>query len=111
MPERGLDRYLVKSLVHAASILHAFQSPGEVLRLRDVVERTGFGKGMCFRLLHTLHHCGFVEKIDERHYRLMAVIRPRKRFRIGTRRRDRTALSPGRCTRACFAQQNASASS
>ena len=83
MPERGLDRYLVKSLVHAASILQAFQSPGEVLRLRDVVERTGFGKVMCFRLLHTLHHCGFVEKIDERHYRLMAVIRPRKRFRIG----------------------------
>lgn len=83
MPQRALDRYLVKSLVHAASILQAFQSPGEVLRLRDVVERTGFGKGMCFRLLHTLHHCGFVEKIDERHYRLMAVIRPRKRFRIG----------------------------
>ena len=83
MPGRGLDRYLVKSLVHAASILQAFQSPGEVLRLRDVVERTGFGKGMCFRLLHTLHHGGFVEKIDERHYRLMAVIRPRKRFRIG----------------------------
>jgi ribose transport system substrate-binding protein len=83
MPDRGHDRYLVKSLVHAASILQAFQSPGEVLRLRDVVERTGFGKGMCFRLLHTLHHCGFVEKIDERNYRLMAVIRPRKRFRIG----------------------------
>jgi ribose transport system substrate-binding protein len=83
MPQRALDRYLVKSLVHAATILQVFQSPGEVLRLRDVVERTGFGKGMCFRLLHTLHHCGFVEKIDERHYRLMAVIRPRKRFRIG----------------------------
>jgi ribose transport system substrate-binding protein len=83
MPERALNRYLVKSLVHAATILQAFQSPGEVLRLRDVVERTGFGKGMCFRLLHTLHHCGFVEKIDERNYRLMAVIRPRKRFRIG----------------------------
>lgn len=83
MPETGPDRYLVRSLVHAAAILQAFQSPGEVLRLRDVVERTGYGKGMCFRLLHTLHHCGFVEKIDERHYRLMAVIRPRKRFRIG----------------------------
>ena len=83
MPERVRDRYLVKSLVHAAAILQAFQSPGEVLRLRDIVERTGFGKGMCFRLLHTLHHCGFVEKIDERHYRVMAVIRPRKRFRIG----------------------------
>jgi ribose transport system substrate-binding protein len=83
MPDRSHDRYLVKSLVHAATILQAFQTPGEDLRLRDVVERTGFGKGMCFRLLHTLHHCGFVEKIDEKHYRLMAVIRPRQRFRIG----------------------------
>ena len=83
MPERAVDRYLVQSLMHAASILHAFQSPSDVLRLRDIVERTGLGKGMCFRLLHTLHHCGFVEKIDERHYRLMAVIRPPKRFRIG----------------------------
>ena len=54
--------YIVKSLVHASTILQTFQSPGEVLRLRDIVERTGFGKGMCFRLLHTLHHCGFVEK-------------------------------------------------
>ena len=62
MPDRSHDRYLVKSLVHAATILQAFQTPGEDLRLRDVVERTGFGKGMCFRLLHTLHHCGFVEK-------------------------------------------------
>jgi ribose transport system substrate-binding protein len=83
MPTPPHDRYLVKALVHAAAILQAFQSPGEDLRLRDVVERTGFGKGMCFRLLHTLHHCGFVEKIDDKHYRLMAVIRPRKRFRIG----------------------------
>jgi ribose transport system substrate-binding protein len=83
MPDRGRDPYIVKSLVHASSILEAFQTPGEVLRLRDIVERTGHGKGMCFRLLHTLHHCGFVEKIDERRYRLMAVIRPRKRFRIG----------------------------
>jgi ribose transport system substrate-binding protein len=83
MPERGRDPYLVKSLVHAARILEAFQSPGEVLRLRDIVERTAYGKGMCFRLLHTLHHCGFVEKIDERRYRIMAEIRPRKRFRIG----------------------------
>ncbi len=75
--------YIVKSLVHASKILQTFQSPGEVLRLRDIVERTGFGKGMCFRLLHTLHHCGFVEKVDERRYRLTADFRPRKRFRIG----------------------------
>jgi IclR helix-turn-helix domain len=109
MPDRGLDRYLVKSLVHAASILQAFQSPGEVLRLRDVVERTGFGKGMCFRLLHTLHHCGFVEKTDERHYRLMAVIRPRKRFRIGyaSQGQDSSFQETGREATCAVVGQNA----
>src|SRR5215510_5107322 len=75
--------YIVKSLVHASKILQTFQSAGEVLRLRDVVERTGLGKGMCFRLLHTLHHCGFVEKVDELRFRMTAEIRRRKRYRIG----------------------------
>src|SRR5687768_17963459 len=83
MPDRGHDRYLVKSLVHAAAILQAFQSPGEVLRLRDVVERTGFGKGMCFRLLHTLDRCGFLDRVDESRYRLACELRRRTKYRIG----------------------------
>ncbi len=41
MPDRGRDPYIVKSLVHAAKILEAFASSGEVLRLRDIVKRTG----------------------------------------------------------------------
>jgi ribose transport system substrate-binding protein len=45
--------------------------------------RTGFNKGMCFRLLYTLHYCGLVEKVDKHHYRLTAEIRRRKRYRIG----------------------------
>ena len=77
------DRYIVKALVHASEILDAFESSGEVLRLRDVVRRTGFSKGMCFRLLHTLHHCGFIEKVDELRFRMTAEIRRRKRYRIG----------------------------
>ena len=77
------DAYLVKSLVHASDILWVFQHPGEGLRLRDVMDRTGFGKGMCFRLLYTLRHCGFVEKVDGQRYRLTSEIRRRKRYRIG----------------------------
>lgn len=77
------DRYVIKSIVHATTLLGAFESAGEVLRLRDLVTRTRFSKGMCFRLLHTLHQCGFVEKIDERHYRLTSEIRRRRRYRIG----------------------------
>ena len=77
------DRYLVKSLVHASEILWAFQHSGEALRLRDVMDRTGFGKGMCFRLLYTLHHCGFLEKVEGNRYRPTSEVRRRKRYRIG----------------------------
>src|SRR5262249_11850479 len=55
----------------------------EVVRLRDLVERTRFTKGLCFRLLYTLHHCGFVEKIDGRRYRLACDVRRRRQYRIG----------------------------
>ena len=76
-------RYIVQSVVHASEILHAFTSRGETLRLRDLVERTGYSKGLCFRLLHTLHHCGLLEKIDESRYRLIAEIQRPKKHRIG----------------------------
>ena len=76
-------RYIVQSVVHASQILRAFASRGEVLRLREVVQRTGYSKGLCFRLLHTLHHCGLVEKVDESRYRLIAELRRRKKYRIG----------------------------
>ena len=77
------DGYLVKSLVHASEILWAFHHPGEGLRLRDVMDRTGFGKGMCFRLLYTLRHLGFIAKTDGNRYRLTSEIRRRKQYRIG----------------------------
>ena len=77
------DIYLIKSVVHASDVLSAFQHTGETLRLRDVMDRTGFGKGMCFRLLYTLQHCGFLEKADATRYRLTSEVRRRRRFRIG----------------------------
>jgi ribose transport system substrate-binding protein len=77
------EPYVVQAVVHAAAVLGAFHSRGESLRLRDVVERTGLGKGLCFRLLRTLHHCGLVEKVDETRYRLVYSVHPRKRRRIG----------------------------
>ncbi len=83
MPRSTPEPYIVRSVVHASQILGAFQSPAEVLRLRDVVQRTGFGKGLCFRLLHTLHHCGLLEKVDASRYRLVSEMRRRKRYRLG----------------------------
>jgi ribose transport system substrate-binding protein len=64
-------------------VLEAFQSAGDVLRLRDVVTRTGYNKGMCFRLLYTLHQCGFLDKVGENHYRLASEVRRRRLYRIG----------------------------
>src|SRR5262249_1537437 len=75
--------YLIKSLVHASQVLAAFRSEGEILRLRDVVARTGFNKSMCFRLLYTLHACGFLEKVGENQYRAVSDIRPNRRYRVG----------------------------
>ncbi|HEX8775151.1 MAG TPA: substrate-binding domain-containing protein [Pyrinomonadaceae bacterium] len=79
----GHSRYVVKSLVHASEVLSAFRDKGEVLQLKDIVARTGFNKGMCFRLLYTLHMCGFVEKVAVNQYRLMSDMRPSRRYRIG----------------------------
>jgi len=77
------SRYVVKSVVHASRVLEAFNSSGDVLRLRDIVIRTGFSKGMCFRLLYTLHQCGFVDKVGENEYRLASEVRRRRLYRIG----------------------------
>jgi ribose transport system substrate-binding protein len=77
------NRYLVKSVVHASEVLGAFQSRGEVLRLREVVQRTGFNKGLCFRFLYTLHECGFLEKVGDNQYRLISEKRPARSYRIG----------------------------
>jgi ribose transport system substrate-binding protein len=83
-PRRAVhDLYLVKSLVHGSQVLWAFHDAGETLRLRDVMDRTGFAKGMCFRLLYTLRHCGFVEKVDNNRYRLTTDVRRRTKYRIG----------------------------
>lgn len=83
MGRTNRNRYVVKSLVHASEILASFQSKGEVLRLKDIVARTGFKKGMCFRLLYTLRMCGFIEKVSEHQFRLVSETRPSRRYRIG----------------------------
>jgi ribose transport system substrate-binding protein len=83
MPGPNHDRYMVKSLVHASQLLACFNGPGEVLRLRDVVLRTGMPKGMCFRLLYTLHECGFLEKSGQNSYHSVVEVRRRRTYRIG----------------------------
>ena len=94
MPKSAGAPYVVKSVVHASQVLRSFQSPGEALRLRDVVERTGLGKGPCFRLLHTLHHIELVEKVDATRYWLTAETGRRRRHRIGYAAQDQGTSFP-----------------
>jgi ribose transport system substrate-binding protein len=77
------DRYLVESVVRACDVVEAFKSEGELLRIRDVSQRTGLGGTTALRLVYTLERRGLLERVGSHQYRLK--IRPlkRTRFRIG----------------------------
>jgi ribose transport system substrate-binding protein len=77
------DQYLIKSIVSASEVLRSFESQGQALRLKQIIERTGFTKPKTYRLLYTLERCGFVERTADRLYR--ATVRPRapRKFKIG----------------------------
>ena len=85
-----------------------FQDTGESLRLRDVMHRTGFGKGMCFRLLYTLQ--ALRPRREGREQPLSADRRnppPEKATASATPRRGRTAPSRAKCRPASCAPPNA----
>lgn len=77
------SRYMVRAIVRAAEVLMAFETPGEVLHLRDVVSRTGLDRATAFRLLHTLTACGFLEKLGTNQYGGAIQLRRRMKYRIG----------------------------
>src|SRR6476646_9831662 len=70
------DPYLVKSIVHCSRVLSSFRSAGEALALKEIVQRSGLPKTMCFRLLYTLEKCGMVDKVSTNLYQ--AIMRPSK---------------------------------
>lgn len=76
-------RYMVRAIVRAAAVLTAFETPGEVLHLRDVVNRTALDRATAFRLLHTLSQCGFLEKVGVNRYASPIQLRRRTKCRIG----------------------------
>jgi ribose transport system substrate-binding protein len=77
------DRYLIQSIANAAQVLNVFTSHAEMLRLQQVVERSGLSKAKTFRLLYSLQRFGFVEKTDAKLYRALTKPAAAKRFRIG----------------------------
>jgi ribose transport system substrate-binding protein len=87
----GRGRYIVKSVVHASAVLESFHSPGEVLGLREVVSRSGLTKGMCFRLLYTMHECGLLDRVGENQYWLAFSPGRHRKFRIGYADQDQSS--------------------
>lgn len=61
------DRYVIRSVVHAMRVMHSFNS-AEALQLKDVVERSGLSKGVAFRAVQTLVHCGVLHKVGPNRY-------------------------------------------
>jgi len=75
--------YTIRSVARAAATLKAFSSPGEVLLLRAVVERTQLDKGTVFRLLETLVETGLIVRVGKQGYRSNLHPIHTRRFRIG----------------------------
>jgi len=77
------DPYFIQSVAHAADVLRAFSTPSEILRLRDVVSRTTYSKGIAFRLLYTLEKTGLVEKVGVNQYRSTVQQCRTRKYKIG----------------------------
>ena len=75
--------YLLDGVLRACDLVRAFHYDGEVLRLRDLVERTGINKTTAFRVLASLERGGLIEKTGRGSYRAAVKALRRRRYRIG----------------------------
>jgi len=80
---RDSSKYAVQSVQRAFELLRAPRYQGEILHLRDMVERTQLNKTTAFRLLQTLQMTGAVECTGVDQYRVLVSMKQRARFRIG----------------------------
>ncbi len=70
-------------LIRACQILRCFQSEGEVLRVRDIVRRTGLHKATVSRLLAKLSDAGMLQRSELRGYTSLVRFVTATGFRIG----------------------------
>src|SRR6476646_6440715 len=82
-PATGESTDLVQSVQRACQILKSFRSEGEVLRLRELVLRTGLHKATASRLLRTLEREGLVERVGDERFRARIRVPSIRRYRIG----------------------------
>ena len=60
---------LVAAVLHACDVLEAFKTETELLRIKDVADRTGLSRPTALRLLYTLERRGLVERVGRFQYR------------------------------------------
>jgi ribose transport system substrate-binding protein len=77
------DIYEIEAVRRACELLKAFESDEEVLRLRDLVARTGINTTTAFRLLHTLEQQGFLERVRRHGYRSKIKAKQTRRYKFG----------------------------
>ncbi len=77
------DPYLIKSVCEASRLIAAFESPGEILRQHQLVERTGLTRGIVHRILYTLAKEGIIEKPAPHQYRCFLHLSRRTKWKIG----------------------------
>ena len=71
------------SVLRACDILRSFKARGEILRVRDVVRRTGLHKATVSRLLTLLAQAGMVQRAEPHGYSSLVEIAARSAFRVG----------------------------
>jgi ribose transport system substrate-binding protein len=73
----------VQSVARACDILRAFRGENEILRVRDLVERTGLHKATVSRLLATLQVAGFLRRSSTGQYSTVVRFVERRRYKLG----------------------------
>ncbi|MEO7145281.1 MAG: substrate-binding domain-containing protein [Bryobacteraceae bacterium] len=77
------EPYLVEAVARACDLLIAFEHEDEVLRLKDLVARTGLNPATALRLIATLEQRGFIQRIRKNSYRSNVKPISRKSYRFG----------------------------
>lgn len=75
--------YKLETVMRACEVLRLFADDRQTLTLKQVVERTGFERTICFRLLRTLEQEGLLRKADGRRFSSNVRVLTEKRYRIG----------------------------
>ncbi len=77
------DIYQIEAVRRACELLKAFKADTEVIRLRDLVNRTGINTTTAFRLIHTLEQQGFIERVRRNGYRCRIVTAQPRDYKFG----------------------------